>query len=538
MDYWVIYKMVKKTQILIVGAGPTGLTLANLLAKLGVDFRIIDKKDRPSKDSKAFGIHARSLEIFDQIGIAESAIRKGNIDIDVNVYRKDKEVAGFSIKNILPGETPFPHFLILPQNITEKLLFEALEKKNHQILWQHELIGFEKVEKGLRVEIRAADGNILALDTTYIIGCDGADSKVRKKGNFSFIGKSFKPQFFLADVEIETPLKHGDVYLLLGPVHLSLLFSYNKKNTYRLFNFVNGAIPQNEKEKLNDHDVRQILASNPYIKTDIEKLEWTSIFKIHSRIANRFQKGNIFLAGDAAHVHSPVGAQGMNTGIQDAYNLAWKLGLILSGKAGDNILHSYHEERYPFARRLYYSTDIYFQTLIKTNFLVDFFRLNIFPYAFGFMSIPFIKKQVFRVASQIAINYRGSSLSKNKFTNPFLLFQPKAGDRAAWVEIQHKENRIGLYDLFDYRFFTLILTGTSQDLPKFKELLLFIKKNKLLPIKVYYLTADKNKAFYKKYSIKSSALILIRPDEHIAFISNKIDKKEIEGYLNDILLST
>ncbi|WP_164674923.1 FAD-dependent monooxygenase [Anditalea andensis] len=521
------------TQVLIVGAGPTGLTLANLLAKLKVDFMIIDKKSSPTKESKAFGIHARSLEIFQRMGIAEEALAAGNTDITVHVFRKNKAVAKFSLQNILNDETPFPHLLILPQSMTEQLLAEALEDQNQNILWEHELLFFTREETGYTTQFKTASGNVTTLHTTFIVGCDGADSMVRKKGNFDFIGKSFKPYFSLADATIKTPLNHGNVYLLLSPMHLSLLFSYKKMDSFRLFNFVNSTFVPNQKEGLYKEDVQSILNSNPYIKAALQQLGWSSKFKIHSRLADKFQKDNIFLAGDAAHVHSPVGAQGMNTGIQDAYNLAWKLSLVLSQKAKKELLNTYHEERYPIARRLYYSTDIFFQWLTKKNKMMDFFRMNIFPYVFRILSIRLIRKKVFRMASQISVNYRGSSLSMATF-HPFFLL--KAGDRARWAHIYYRGKTIGIFELFDERYFTLIITSPDDKLLQVKLLLHNLQKLPTLPVKVHYLQAKPNRELYKKYGIINSAMILVRPDGHISFSHHALDIKKLEAYLMGMLL--
>jgi 2-polyprenyl-6-methoxyphenol hydroxylase-like FAD-dependent oxidoreductase len=522
-----------KSEILIVGAGPTGLTLANLLAQTGVDFMIIDSKEKPSQDSKAFGIHARSLEVFDRLGLAETLIEEGHIDNTFHILSNDFEAARFKLNKILPGETPFPYFLILPQDRTESILIEKLNQQGKKVYWKHRLTGLHSKGQLYNAEIQDGEGNVHQFQPRYIIGCDGADSTVRRKSGISFKGKSYTSSFNLADVALETTLVHGDVYFSLASNYLSVIFSYKKKDHFRIFNFLNTAVRKNKNERLTVSEVQHILDDNPHLKAKVINMEWSSVYHIHCRVAERFAKGNVLLAGDAAHVHSPVGGQGMNTGIQDAFNLAWKIKWSIEHLHSKALLQSYHEERYPIARNLHNSTDKFFQLLMIQNKVMDLLRVYIFPFSFRLLANKVFLRILFRRVSQIAIKYRHSSLSKNYWSGKFSLGSPKAGDRAPWAEIAWRGQGMGLYRKMDYRYFTLLITGLTSDYQSFKQLLQSLIANPL-PLKVYFLAEHENQSFYRTYGVKGAAMYLIRPDGHIGIRSGKISTKILFDYFDSL----
>ncbi|MEX0721801.1 MAG: FAD-dependent monooxygenase [Balneolaceae bacterium] len=232
----------QKEKVLITGAGPTGLSCANLLAKMDIPFLLIDKNPQPSKESKAFAIHARTLEIFDQLGIADRAVSEGNTDNTLHLINKDKEVGKFRFTEILPGETNYPHVLVLPQDNTEKLMTEALEEKGQKVHWTHKLTNLSQNKDRVTATIKLPSGEETEKEFQYVIGCDGAGSKVRDKAGFSFKGKTFSSTFYLADSEIKWKFSHGDIYFIFSRGYLSGLFSFPEKNKYRLFNFLNSSV--------------------------------------------------------------------------------------------------------------------------------------------------------------------------------------------------------------------------------------------------------------------------------------------------------
>ncbi|MFC4872479.1 FAD-dependent monooxygenase [Negadavirga shengliensis] len=366
-------------KILITGAGPTGLSLANLLSRMGTPFMLIDKNAHPSRESKAFGIHARTLEVFDQIGMAEKVISEGSIDNTVHFFIKDRETAKIRLKDILPGESNFPFFLVLEQYRTEEILIDSLEAHELKVNWKHELTKLSENDEGILVTIKDPLGKEKELQFQYLIGCDGAGSIIREQAGFAFKGKTFSPCFYLADCEFEGGIEHGDSYFTLAPSYITGIFSFREKGKFRLFNFMNPSVGKDEDEELTFGDVQKILDSNPYLDLKVKNMEWSSVFRIHARLAESFQKGRVFLAGDAAHVHSPAAGQGMNTGIQDTYNLAWKLSFVISGIAKPELLKTYTQERMPIAQNLHNTTDRFFQLMIQPIRILNLFRLYFFP---------------------------------------------------------------------------------------------------------------------------------------------------------------
>jgi len=521
-------KIKREYEVIIVGAGPTGLVLANLLEIWGVDFLLIDQKESPTPSSKAFGIHARSLEVFHQIGVVEEFLEKGKTDNTVHIHRKGKPVVDISIQELLPGETLFPYFLILPQNHTETILANHLENRGGAIHWQHQLKSFHEGANGVQAVLEHR-GEIIETRAKFLVGCDGANSTIRQGKEIPFPGRTYSPAFFLADVKVKGEVAHGDIYFLAAPQHLSLMFSFPEPDSFRIFNFVNEGVDLQEGEKLTLEMLKQILHKSTDLDINIDKLEWSSVFKIHSRVAENFAKGPILLAGDAAHIHSPVGGQGMNTGIQDAHNLAWKISFLLKGLAKDAILHTYQEERKPIARNLHWSTDLFFLNAIKKNVFGDLVRLYLMPTGFALLTrAAAIRKGIFRRVSQLAIKYRFGSFNRNSSKIGFLS-PPLSGDRAPLASVWLQGAQTTTYDLMGYRHFTLFLAVKKAGKPLL-DLLELIQRQEF-PIKVFLVLKDKNPQFYSRFGIKKEGLVLVRPDGHICFKSPRVKEKEIREYL-------
>jgi 2-polyprenyl-6-methoxyphenol hydroxylase-like FAD-dependent oxidoreductase len=522
-------------EVLIVGAGPTGLSLANLLARMGVSFLLIDKKEGPSRSSKAFAIHARSLEIFDQLGIAQQAIAQGSIDNTVHVYSRNQEKLRFRLHALLPGESPFPYFLVLAQNRTEQLLVEALQAQEQAIYWQHTLTALTQTSAGLKASIATPEGGMQQLQTRYLIGCDGAGSTVREQAGFHFRGKTFSPTFYLADAGLDWPFAHGDIYITLAPDHLSLIFSFQEKGRYRIFNFLN----RGKGRHLNELDAatfQAILDTNSYLPKRIREADWFSVYKIHSRITSSFQQGNICLAGDAAHVHSPVGGQGMNTGIQDAYNLAWKLALLVQEHAPEELLKTYQEERHPIAKALHATTDRYFQLMVNESRAADFFRQHLFPRLLGLVvGLSRLRKALFMRFSQLGIHYRFSSLSHDPDPAGFPPSAPRPGDRAPWLRLGHGEDSISFFSLFGPAHFCVLLCSWQPQQQGVVDIQAYFARHPSAWVRLEMLRAARHKAFCKRYGIRGNAVFIIRPDGHIGYRSAAPSVEGVRGYLSCFL---
>jgi 2-polyprenyl-6-methoxyphenol hydroxylase-like FAD-dependent oxidoreductase len=440
-----------KKDVIIVGAGPTGLALACQLIRCGVDFIIFDKKETTTPYSKAIGVQARTLEIYEQIGLAEKLIAEGAKAEKARLVEGGEVRGEVELANIGEGMSPYPFLLLIEQGKHEKILYDFIQANGKDVRWQTELESFSQTEAGVKANVKNADGTSETIEAKFLVGCDGAKSFVRNTLGLTFEGSTFERLFYVADVEIDWQFAHDALQVCLAQNTITAFFPMIGERHYRIV----GTFPENhqkdEGEILYEEIEKQIIADTR-LKLDIYKVHWFSVYKVHSRRVNRFSAGRCFVAGDAAHIHTPAGAQGMNTGIQDGYNLAWKLALVLNGKANLSLLETYNEERLANAKRLLETTDRIFDFGASEDPIVAFIRTKIFPYVANFaLKFDTVKNFIFPLISQIGINYRKSPLSVNDG-----VFKIKAGDRMPYFEISGasvyeklKEPKFHLITFFD-----------------------------------------------------------------------------------------
>ena len=419
------------TDVLIVGAGPTGLALAAQLIRYGIDFVIIDKNETTTPHSKAIGVQARTLEIYDQISLADDLVSRGWIANKVRLVEGGEVRGEIDLTSIGTGMSPFPFLLIVEQGKHEEMIHDFIRSKNKEVQWQTELLKFAQNSDGVVAEVKNAMGDLESIDAKFLVGCDGAHSLVRHTLGIDFSGSTFERLFYVADVEIDWAFDHDALHANLGKNTLTAFFPMTGEKQWRIV----GTFPEGHKadegEVLYDEIERQIIADTE-LKFDITKVNWFSVYRVHSRHVGKFSEGRCFLAGDSAHIHTPAGAQGMNTGIQDSYNLAWKLAYVLKHGANIKLLDTYNEERLPNAHRLLQTTDRFFQLAASDDALAGFFRIHIFPYIANFaLNLEAVKRFVFPLVSQIGINYRASSLSTGGDG-----FKTRPGDRMPFFEVE------------------------------------------------------------------------------------------------------
>ena len=415
----------RDTDVLIVGAGPTGLVLALWLTRLGAHVRIVDKTTEPGTTSRALAVQARTLELYSQVGLADAVIDGGRKVFAVNLWVAGEKAAHAVLADMGAGISPFPYALIFTQDEHERLLIDRLSEAGVHVERRTELLGFEEATGHIVARLKGPDGIERTLETAYIAGCDGAHSTVREALEIGFPGGVYDHLFYVADVEASGATINGELHVVLDRTDFLAVFPLKGDGRARLIGTVRQEA-EHQREDLSWNDVSKRVIE--WIRIDVERVNWFSTYHVHHRVANHFQKGRAFLLGDAAHIHSPVGGQGMNTGIGDAVNLAWKLAAVLQGR-GSSVLDSYEPERIAFARRLVATTDEAFTGVTSSGAIARLVRLHIVPQLIpSLFAFRTVRRFMFRTVSQTAVNYRGSSLSEGQAG------VVHGGDRLPWVQ--------------------------------------------------------------------------------------------------------
>ncbi len=394
--------------VLIIGAGPTGLTLAIECMRYGLSCRIIDQAEGLSIYSKAIAIQARTLEIFQRIGIHELFLASGIQIKGANIHFSHKNCIYLNLQDI---PSPFSYVLSLEQSKTEQILINYLRELGCAVEHSTCFISYEEKEGFI-----FAQTNKDVIQAKYLIGCDGSHSHVRHILGCAFQGKTFTDIFSLADVEIAWNRPHNELQTFLGTEEVMAAFPLPEKNRFRLVfrlnRFLNHKRYNNSREDgtvRSDEialptllEIEQLLAFHTQENVSLSNPRWIANFHINSRLSNRYRKNNVFLAGDAAHVYSPVGGQGMNTGIQDAFNLAWKIAYTHQKVIKSSLLDTYEKERHNLGKLLLKGTErasifitVHSRALRAIlNYLLSFF-----------ISFKTVQKKILSALSEVNIRY-------------------------------------------------------------------------------------------------------------------------------------
>ena len=509
------------TDVIIIGAGPTGLSLACQLVRYGIDFVVVEKNESFTRFSKAIGVQARTLEIYDQLGLAQAAIKEGEITEMVRLIEGGEVRGEIPLGDFGRDLSQFPYLLMLEQSKNEELLYKYLRAHGREVLWNTELESFSQDTNGVTAQIINCDGESQTVVGKYLVGCDGASSPVRHGLGLTFEGSTFERLFYVADARVDWELSHKSLYVCLARDVFTAFFPMKGENRYRIV----GTFPESKNAEQGEvlyEEIEQKIKDEAKLSLEISDVRWFSLYKVHSRRVNKFSNGRCFLAGDSAHIHSPAGAQGMNTGIGDAYNLAWKLALAIKGFAAESILDTYNEERLANAKRLLESTDRIFELAAGSNWLLALFRTTIFPTVAGYMtSIDAIRKRLFPLISQIGITYRDHTLSQHTSDESD---DVKAGDRLPYFLVNGKS----VFDqLKEPKFHMLVFSDGEHDslCEEFKRELGDVADCHVVPV-----DARVREIFEKE----NDFIVFLRPDNHIAFISSEISTNAARDYLNRI----
>ena len=503
-----------QTQVLIVGAGPSGLVLALWLKRMGVDVRVVDQAAGPGTTSRALAVQARTLELYRQLDLAEPVIEQGYPIKAFNIWTEGEHRARIELGAIGAGLTPYPFLHIYPQDKHERLLVERLLEAGVRIERQTVLEHFEEDGDEVVAQLRDAAGNTERVEARYLAGCDGARSKVRDIIGAGFPGGTYRQVFYVADIEGESPALNGELNLDLDEADLLAVFAMGPSGHGRLVGTVRDE-RADRAETLQFSDVSQRAIDNLLIS--VHKVNWFSTYRVHHRVAEHFRRGRAFLVGDAGHIHSPAGGQGMNTGIGDAINLAWKLAAVVQGRAPDSLLDSYEAERLPFARRLVETTDRVFGFLTADGPIAEIVRTGIAPRIMPLIAkLPVTREYLFRTISQTVLHYRHAPL------NSGTAGRIHGGDRLPWIEIAGGDN-----------FAPLPRPGWQMqvyDKPK-PEVQAWCDTHRV-PLRTYPWSEGCTHA-----GLARDAVYLLRPDTYVGLAAGSPSLHVLDEYLRDNALS-
>ncbi|HTE13451.1 MAG TPA: FAD-dependent monooxygenase [Burkholderiales bacterium] len=513
------------TDVLIVGAGPTGLMLANQLVRRGVRAIIVDWHSGPAQQSRAVAVQARTLEIYSKLGIVERALELGKRGTGANMWAEGRWMARIPLGEIGASVSPFPYVLILGQDDNERIMGEHLRKLGADVQWNTELLSFEQSPSHVTATLKQPDGATREVTAAYMAGCDGARSAVRERSGITFPGAPYEQVFFVADTVATGPMRPEEVNVYLWRDGFHLLFPMRGTDHWRIV----GILPSYLRQKagLTFEEVIPAIRQEAGAALSFSNCNWFSTYRSHHRCAERFRDRRCFLLGDAAHIHSPAGGQGMNTGLQDAYNLAWKLALVISGKAVPALLDTYEEERIPVAQRLLRTTDRAFNLLVSDRWLAGLFRTRILARVAAFaMKFKRVQTLAFRTISQTGIRYRASRLSKTLGVLPD--GAPHAGDRFPWLQLKLRKNGPveDLFKKFDDTRYNLIVIGqpaASANVPVAGDFLC----THVIPDEAY------NAQQLALVQIKGPAFYLLRPDGHVGLAGINLEPSAVTHYLSE-----
>jgi 2-polyprenyl-6-methoxyphenol hydroxylase-like FAD-dependent oxidoreductase len=391
--------------VLVVGAGPVGLAMACDLARHGVACRIIDEAEGPTDQSRALAIWERTLEVLDDLGVIGPVLAQGKRMHGMNAYAGGHRLLHVGLD--LEGEvTPYPLAISLPQGQTQRILIDRLRALGVEVEWRTKLGAPRADQTGVTATVVSADGGERTFRADWLIGCDGARSAVRKGLGIAFEGEEYEETFLLADVHVAWSVPDDEGHLLLLPEGGAVVaLPLPEPGRWRLID-ASGVVDADDPGVILAR-FQDVLRTQGHPGAVVSDPVWTSAFRIHRRVARAFRVGRCFLAGDAAHIHSPAGGQGMNTGIQDAHNLAWKLGLVVRGLSPESLLDSYEAERRPVAQAVARGTDVMTRFVTLRHPASEAIRNTLLRFLSHF---DFVRHRAVRTLSEIDVNYRKSPI--------------------------------------------------------------------------------------------------------------------------------
>ena len=505
--------------VLIVGAGPTGLMLANQLARHGVDALLIDRHAGPARETRALGVQARTMEIYARLGLMGRALELGQRALGANLWSRGRRTARIPLGDIGRDLSPYPFLLILGQDDNERLLGDALRSHGRDVHWNSELVGLEQHADHVVTQVRGPSGATAVVRARWVAGCDGARSAVRDLNGIGFPGAPYEHVFFVADTTATGPMVRDEINVFLLSQGFHLFFPMRGKDHWRLVGILPPAL--RGRDDLTFDDVIPTLSEQAVKGLAFSECRWFSTYRIHHRRAERFRDRRCFLLGDAAHIHSPVGAQGMNTGLQDAYNLGWKLALVLSGGAREALLDTFAAERMPVAERLLQTTDRAFAFVVSDHWLSRLPRTRVLARIPAIaMRFGAARELAFRTISQTGIRYPDSPLSQREAG--LSADSPQPGDRFPWMKLVFASGAPAqdLYARLDDTRFNLILVGQAKGVGPVDGAIVVHEIPELAS----------NGTVLARAGIRKPSYYLLRPDGHIGLAGTELNDGDVQRY--------
>jgi 2-polyprenyl-6-methoxyphenol hydroxylase-like FAD-dependent oxidoreductase len=524
-------------EVLVVGAGPTGLSLALQLVRFGVHVRIIDRGADRVHESRALAIQPRTLEVLAGSGVTDELVERGNKNVRLRIHAPGRET-GVPLFDLGMPDTAYPYLLFLSQAETERILDEHLATAGITVERGVELVDLTDGTDTAVATLRHADRSDEPVAARYVVGCDGAHSTVRRLAGIGFAGGSYPQTFVLADVEADG-VQPGAAHAYLSGSGMLFFFPLLHPATWRILAMRPPTDPTPPDAPVALDEVQALTDTYTGGAVKVRDPVWMTNFRLQHRAATRYRAGRVFLAGDAAHIHSPAGAQGMNTGIQDAVNLAWKLAHALHGVADAALLDSYHTERAPVGRMVLRFTDRAFTVATSTNPIVRTLRTRLAPRLIPLVLKPRAPRAyAFRVLAQLAIRYRHSLLSLDGPDAP--RHGPKAGDRLPDAPTIHNGQSSTLHGLMAAPGWHLLLCGPAHTWAATEVTSLAERYAGVLT--VHHLTRpdtsdggpDPNGPALRRLGLTpaDTAHYVVRPDGHVGYRAGGTNLTGLTSYLN------
>ena len=532
-------------EILVVGAGPTGLTMAAVLARHGLRPRVIDRAVEPPADrSRAIVIQARTLELFEDLGIVKEVLGEALVVDEINFYGPSGRHGTLRID---PRwiDSRYGRIVTLPQERTEAILTGLVEQSGASVERGVELTGLTDRDGAAEATLRHADGREEQIAVDWVLGCDGLHSAVRGLSGIPFTGSTYPDEGLLGDVDIRWPLPDGQLAICPGETGVLLAFPLPGARHFRII-LIEPATGGVDERALSEAEfVGEVSKALPRFSdaapVEVISRHWLTRYRLHRKGAPVYRRGRSFVAGDAAHIHSPVGAQGMNTGIQDAYNLGWKVALVARGEAPESLLDSYDAERRPVGETLLHFTDRFFALAVGGGRLGRIVRRILPTFVVRMLQLPVLRKRIARFVSQTGIRYRASALSVEAHGASRLEgHAPHAGDRAPDVELAPSR---WLAELLQGPQHTLLLftAGSTALLERSATMRDEISGRYGALVKPVILRldpahpaigeVDRRGAAHARYGAAQGAIYLVRPDGYIAFRGAGTDVEALRATL-------